>query len=105
MNEQAPLIFSQILLFVFIGVFIYNMVCNPTSCDLDHITVGYFDSQDVDATITVHTVDEALVKDCKDLLVAMGVKKSASKKITNKIFDEHNPETIEDFIKIYSKSV
>jgi outer membrane biosynthesis protein TonB len=50
-------------------------------------------------------IDETLFNDCVLALVSLGTKKSQSKVMAKKVFDEHNPKTIEEFIKfVYLKS-
>lgn len=44
--------------------------------------------------------DESLLEDCVLALVSVGTKKSQAKKITKEIFEKHNPQTIEDFIRL-----
>jgi outer membrane biosynthesis protein TonB len=50
-------------------------------------------------------INETLFNDCVLALVSLGTKKSQSKIIAKKVFDDHNPKTIEEFIKfVYLKS-
>jgi hypothetical protein len=51
------------------------------------------------------TIDNQLFEDCVLALVSLGTKKIQSKKIAIDIFKNHNPKTIEDFIKfVYIKN-
>jgi hypothetical protein len=53
---------------------------------------------------TKKTFDEDLVNDCVSALVSLGTKKTLAKKMAKDIFETHNPQTIEEFIKfIYIK--
>jgi hypothetical protein len=50
-------------------------------------------------------IDETLFNDCVLALMSLGTKKAQSKALAKKVFDEHNPKTIEEFIKlVYLKS-
>lgn len=49
-------------------------------------------------------IDQELFDDCVLALVSLGSKKSEAKTTAKNIFEKHNPQTIEDFIKfVYVK--
>lgn len=50
-------------------------------------------------------IDEVLFNDCMLALMSLGTKKAQSKAMTKKVFDQHKPKTIEEFIQfVYLKS-
>lgn len=52
----------------------------------------------------VDPINEELFEDCILALVSLGTKKTQAKRITQEVFENHNPKTIEDFIKfVYVK--
>jgi len=53
---------------------------------------------------TTNTFDQNLVDECVSALVSLGTKTTQAKKMTKDVFEKHNPQTIEEFIKfVYIK--
>tara|TARA_B100001559_G_C16193503_1_gene481070 strand:- start:204 stop:554 length:351 start_codon:yes stop_codon:yes gene_type:complete len=110
MNEQIPYFFGQIVAFAAVGLFAYNFIqgrklYNPED-DADLFTIGYIQHPNqvaVNAKVTVkedNFQDKQLYKDCRDSLVALGIKKSQAKKITKDFFRNKEPEDLQSFLKV-----
>lgn len=120
MNPQPPEYVGPIFAGIFILMLVYQIIKAYNSGkiidlkNIDLIHIGYIESENPTQNIyNITSVDnkpsfesQQLYVDCIDALVALGMKKSESKKKAKQIFSTHDPmpSTVQEFLMIALRS-
>lgn len=116
MNPQPPEYVGPVFAWIIIGMLAYYTIKAYNSGkiidikDLDLVHIGYIESDNpVQNVYNITSIDnkpsfesQQLYVDCIDALVALGMKKTESKKRAKHIFSTHNPppSTVQEFLII-----
>jgi hypothetical protein len=107
MNSQPSETISSITALLFTCLFFYFLFTRKSQSNNDgFFRIGYIETMPpCQNTVIVnndkHTnVNESLLTDCIDALVALGFKKRSAKKLAEEIFRKHNPSNIQQFLTL-----
>jgi hypothetical protein len=117
MNEQPDQFYSQILMFVFVGVAAYSYFFSKKSHvnNLDFFEIGYVMNDNVavyEAPICTSKPASnpaskpaltQLQQDCIDAMIGLGMKKKEATKRMHDLFAKYQPKTIQEFIQVAFK--
>lgn len=124
MNEQPDQFYSQILMFVFIGIGVYSYFFSkkPQRSNLDFFELGYIMDNNVPVYDIVHRPTRCQVinntpkpkaepkqlltqlqQDSIDVLIKLGMRKREATKRMHDLFAKYQPKTIQEFIQVAFK--
>lgn len=112
MNAQPSETISSLTALLFMCMIAYFLFTNKSkSINTGLFHIGYIEDPIVhppsivinNPINSVPQVDNSLLKDCVDTLVALGFKKKSATKVANDIFKLHNPTTIQQFLSFALK--
>lgn len=112
MNQQIPFFFGQLGAMVAVAIFFYNFLKGrklyDSEVEADLFTIGYVQHPNqlsVQAKVFTEqekVQDTQLYKDCRDALVALGVKKTQANSITKNFFKNKQPEDLQSFLREFN---
>mgnify|MGYP002837248575 FL=1 len=106
MNPQPSNFIPNIVVIIFIGTCLYYFLTSKQSISLDNITVGYVERNTRPFNVVVHNdintkkIDDELFQECVSSLHSLGYNKRSAKKLADKIFQKHDIQSTQQFIKL-----